>query len=102
MNKKTKRQILIFTEALGYVENAHIDHGTVYANFSSQKDAKSYKQDLQNFMNDFFKGDLKVKEYKLWKSNNKDVYAFDIMEDDYIPHDVDVAINLENESRIGK
>ena len=97
-------EIIIFTEALGYVENAHIDHGTVYANFTSQKDAKSYKQDLQNFMNDFYVGDTKVKEWKLWKANDKDVYAFDIMEDEYvnIPHDVDVAINLENESRLGK
>ena len=100
--KNIEKQILIFTEALGYVEDAHIDHGTVYANFTSQKDAKSYKQDLQNFMNDFYVGDTKVKEWKLWKANDKDVYAFDIMDDDYIPHDVDVAINLENESRLGK
>ena len=55
-----------------------------------------------NFMNDFFTGDHKVKEWKLWKANEKDVYSFDIMEDTYIPHDVDVAINLENESRLGK
>ena len=102
MNKKTKRQIIIFTEALGYVENAHIDHGTVYANFKNKEDAISYRKDLANFMNDFFTGDYKVKEWKLWKANDKDVYAFDIMEDDYIPHDVDVAINLENESRLGK
>ena len=122
MNKKTKRQIIIFTEALGYVENAHIDHGTVYANFKNKEDALSYRKDLANFMNDFFVGDYKVKEWKLWKTNEKDgdtikgifkgdtwypskerdVYAFDIMEDDYIPHDVDVAINLENESRLGK
>ena len=102
MKKQIEKQIIIFTEALGYVENAHIDHGTVYANFTSQKDAKSYKQDLQNFMNDFYVGDTKVKEWKLWKANDKDVYAFDIMDDDYIPHDVDVAINLENESRLGK
>ena len=104
MNKKIKKQILIFTEALGYVEDAHIDHGTVYANFSSQEDAKSYRKDLQDFMNDFYTGDTKVKEWKLWKANRKDVYAFDIMEDEYvnIPHDVDVAINLENESRLGK
>ena len=54
MNKKTKRQILIFTEALGYVENAHIDHGTVYANFKNKEDAISYRKDLANFMNDFF------------------------------------------------
>ena len=65
MKKQIEKQILIFTEALGYVEDAHIDHGTVYANFSSQKDAKSYKQDLQNFMNDFYVGDTKVKEWKL-------------------------------------
>ena len=102
MNKKTKRQILIFTEALGYVENAHIDHGTVYANFKNKEDALSYRKDLANFMNDFFTGDHKVKEWKLWKANEKDVYAFDIEEDIYIPHDVDVAINLENESRLGK
>ena len=102
MNKKTKRQILIFTEALGYVENAHIDHGTVYANFKNKEDALSYRKDLANFMNDFFTGDHKVKEWKLWKANGKDVYSFDIMEDTYIPHDVDVAINLENESRLGK
>ena len=102
MNKKTKRQILIFTEALGYVENAHIDHGTVYANFKNKEDALSYRKDLANFMNNFFTGDYKVKEWKLWKANDKDVYAFDIMEDNYIPHDVDVAINLENESRLGK
>jgi len=102
MNKKTKRQIIIFTEALGYVENAHIDHGTVYANFKNKEDAISYRKDLANFMNDFFTGDYKVKEWKLWKANDKDVYAFDIMDDDYIPHDVDIAINLENESRLGK
>ena len=102
MNKKTKRQILIFTEALGYVENAHIDHGTVYANFKNKEDALSYRKDLANFMNDYFVDDYKVKEWKLWKANRKDVYAFDIMEDTYIPHDVDVAINLENESRLGK
>ena len=102
MNKKIKKQILIFTEALGYVEDAHIDHGTVYANFSSQIYAKYYKQDLQNLINDFYVGDTKVKEWKLWKANDKDVYSFDIMEDTYIPHDVDVAINLENESRLGK
>ena len=102
MNKKTKRQIIIFTEALGYVENAHIDHGTVYANFKNKEDALSYRKDLANFMNDFFTGDHKVKEWKLWKANDKDVYAFDIMEDNYLPHDVDVAINLENESRLGK
>ena len=102
MNKKTKRQILIFTEALGYVENAHIDHGTVYANFKNKEDALSYRKDLANFMNDFFISDHKVKEWKLWKANEKDVYAFDIEEDTYIPHDVDVAINLENESRLGK
>ena len=102
MNKKTKRQILIFTEALGYVENAHIDHGTVYANFKNKEDALSYRKDLANFMNDFFTSDHKVKEWKLWKANDKDVYAFDIMEDNYLPHDVDVAINLENESRLGK
>ena len=53
-------------------------------------------------MNDFYVGDTKVKEWKLWKANDKDVYAFDIMEDTYIPYDVDVAINLENESRLGK
>ena len=102
MNKKTKRQILIFTEALGYVEDAHIDHGTVYANFKNKEDAISYRKDLANFMNDFFVGDTKVKEWKLWKANGKDVYAFDIMDDNYLPHDVDVAINLENERAIGK
>ena len=102
MNKKTKRQIIIFTEALGYVENAHIDHGTVYADFKNKEDALSYRKDLANFMNDFFISDHKVKEWKLWKANEKDVYAFDIEEDTYIPHDVDVAINLENESRLGK
>ena len=102
MNKKTKRQIIIFTEALGYVENAHIDHGTVYANFKNKEDALSYRKDLANFMNDFFTSDHKVKEWKLWKANDKDVYAFDIMEDTYIPHDVDVAIILEIESRLGK
>ncbi len=53
-------------------------------------------------MNDYFVDDYKVKEWKLWKANGKDVYSFDIMEDIYIPHDVDVAINLENESRLGK
>ena len=102
MTKKTKRQISIFTEARGYVENAHIDHGTVYADFKNKEDALSYRKDLANFMNDYFVDDYKVKEWKLWKANDKDVYAFDIMEDDYIPHDVDVAINLENESRLGK
>ena len=102
MNKKTKRQIIIFTEALGYVENAHIDHGTVYANFKNNEDALSYRKDLANFMNDYFVGDYKVKEWKLWKANEKDVYAFDIMEDTYIPHDVDVALNLEAEMARGK
>ena len=29
MKKQIEKQILIFTEALGYVEDAHIDHGTV-------------------------------------------------------------------------
>ena len=29
-------------------------------------------------MNEFFKGLFRVKEHKLWKSNGKDVYAFDI------------------------
>jgi hypothetical protein len=102
MKKQIEKQILIFTEALGYVEDAHIDHGTVYANFKNKEDAISYRKDLANFMNDFFVGDTKVKEWKLWKANGKDVYAFDIMEDTYIPHDVDVAINLENERAIGK
>ena len=102
MNKKTKREILIFTEALDYVENAHIDHGTVYANFKNKEDALSYRKDLANFMNDFFTSDHKVKEWKLWKANDKDVYAFDIMEDTYIPHDVDVALNLEAEMARGK
>ncbi len=102
MKKQIEKQILIFTEALGYVEDAHIDHGTVYANFKNKEDAISYRKDLANFMNDFFVGDYKVKEWKLWKANGKDVYAFDIMDDNYLPHDVDVAINLENERAIGK
>jgi hypothetical protein len=102
MKKQIEKQILIFTEALGYVEDAHIDHGTVYANFKNKEDAISYRKDLANFMNDFFVGDTKVKEWKLWKANGKDVYAFDIMDDNYLPHDVDVAINLENERAIGK
>ncbi len=39
MKKQIEKQILIFTEALGYVEDAHIDHGTVYANFKNKEDA---------------------------------------------------------------
>ena len=61
------------------------------------------EQDLAKFHERFLSQVItKVKEWKLWKANDKDVYAFDIMEDTYIPHDVDVAINLENESRLGK
>ena len=39
MKKQIEKQILIFTEALGYVETAHIDLGTVYANFKNTQDA---------------------------------------------------------------
>ena len=52
----------------------------------------------------------RVNIYKLWKSNKKDVYAFDIVEynlpasggGDEIPHDVDVQLNLLGERERGK
>ena len=106
MKKQIEKQILIFTNALGYVENAHIDHGSVFANFSSTEDAVSYRNDLQEFMNEFFKGLFRVKEHKLWKSNGKDVYAFDIMDKLPLkePEDsiIDSMLQLENEMAVGK
>ena len=63
-------------------------------------------------MNDAYKSDIptRVNIYKLWKSNKKDVYAFDIVEynlpasggGDGIPHDVDVQLHLLGERERGK
>ena len=128
MQKQIEKDILIFSNSTGYGTDFSVDHGSVYANFKNAQDAAWYRSALEYFMNDAYKSDLptRVNIYKLWQANKKDVYAFDIVEynlpasggGDEIPHDdgkcindyvkekaesdIDIALNFEAESRVGK
>jgi flagellar hook protein FlgE len=108
MQKQIEKDILNFSNSTGYGTDFDVVHGSVYANFKNAQDAKWYQSALELFMNEDNNSPVRVNIYKLWKANEKDVYVFDIVEHKFkIPStredsDVDVMLNLEAESRVGK
>ena len=122
MQKQLIKDILNFSNSTGYGTDFDVIHGSVYANFSNNQDAKWYQSALELFMNEDNNSPVRVNIYKLWKANEKDVYAFDIVEhkfkipstisddgkciNDYVKEkaesDIDIALNFEAESRVGK
>ena len=132
MFKRVEREIKIFTEATGMVDRQEIVHGTLYVKFRDDKDCDFFHKELRNWYKEMIADDGGVNMYAVgdefafdFVPEDREAPVFSDKEysgkEDMMPDDmdygvwsefaeeglredaeVDVAINLEAESKRGK
>ena len=115
MNTKNQRQIVIFFQGIDGIKRHEWTHGTLYLKLENDRDCDFIHAEIRKFYKGYINAEGGVNMYAVG-----DEFAFDFVEgtkDNYmesltdditedamndIPHDVDIALNLEADSKEGK
>jgi hypothetical protein len=115
MNTKNQRQIVIFFQGIDGIKRHEWTHGTLYLKLENDRDCDFIHAEIRKFYKGYINAEGGVNMYAVG-----DEFAFDFVEgtkDNYmesltdditedamndIPHDVDIALNLEADAKEGK
>jgi len=115
MNTKNQRQIVIFFQGIDGIKRHEWTHGTLYLKLENDRDCDFIHAEIRKFYKGYINPEGGVNMYAVG-----DEFAFDFVEgtkDNYmesltdditedamndIPHDVDIALNLEADAKEGK
>jgi len=115
MNTKNQRQIVIFFQGIDGIKRHEWTHGTLYLNLENDRDCDFIHAEIRTFYKDNINAEGGVNMYAVG-----DEFAFDFVEgtkDNYMealtdditegamndmPSEVDIALNLEADSKEGR
>jgi hypothetical protein len=105
MLKKAEKEIQLFVEGIGGIVRAEVVHGTLYLKLENDKECDFYHKEIRTFYKENINPDGGVNMYAVG-----DEFAFDFVPadaeapvfTDEEESDIDVALNLEAESKEGK
>jgi|TARA_Y100000590_G_scaffold159087_1_gene182492 hypothetical protein len=112
MFKNVERKIQIFLDGIGGIKRQEFVHGTLYLKLEEDKDCDFYHKEIRTFYKEFINPEGGVNMYFVG-----DEFAFDFVPaESEIPlyegekirdeakeeSDIDIALNLEAESKEGK
>jgi len=105
MLKKAESEIQLFVEGIGGIVRAEVVHGTLYLKLENDKECDFYHKEIRTFYKENINPDGGVNMYAVG-----DEFAFDFVPadaeapvfTDEEESDIDVALNLEAESKEGK
>ena len=105
MLKNVERKIQIFIDGIGGIKRQEFVHGTLYLKLEDDKDCDFIHKELRTFYKEFINPEGGVNMYFVG-----DEFAFDFVPadreapvfTDEEESDIDIALNLEAESKEGK
>ncbi len=105
MLKKAEKEIQLFVEGIGGIVRAEVVHGTLYLKLENDKECDFYHKEIRTFYKENINPEGGVNMYSVG-----DEFAFDFVPadaeapvfTDEEESDIDIALNLEAESEIGK
>ena len=105
MLKKAEKEIQLFVEGIGGIVRAEVVHGTLYLKLENDKECDFYHKEIRTFYKENINPDGGCNMYSVG-----DEFAFDFVPadaeapvfTDEEESDIDVALNLEAESKEGK
>jgi len=105
MLKKAEKEIQLFVEGIGGIVRAEVVHGTLYLKLENDKECDFYHKEIRTFYKENINPEGGVNMYAVG-----DEFAFDFVPadaeapvfTDEEESDIDVALNLEAESKEGK
>ncbi len=105
MLKKAEKEIQLFVEGIGGIVRAEVVHGTLYLKLENDKECDFYHKEIRTFYKENINPDGGCNMYSVG-----DEFAFDFVPadaeapvfTDEEESDIDIALNLEAESEIGK
>ena len=105
MLKKAEKEIQLFVEGIGGIVRAEVVHGTLYLKLENDKECDFYHKEIRTFYKENINPEGGCNMYSVG-----DEFAFDFVPadaeapvfTDEEESDIDVALNLEAESKEGK
>jgi hypothetical protein len=105
MLKKAEKEIQLFVEGIGGIVRAEVVHGTLYLKLENDKECDFYHKEIRTFYKENINPEGGVNMYAVG-----DEFAFDFVPadaeapvfTDEEESDIDVALNLEIDSKEGK
>ena len=112
MYKKTEKEIQLFVEGIGGIKRLEFVHGTLYLKLEEDRDCDFIHKELRTFYKEYINPEGGVNMYFVG-----DEFAFDfvpaeselplyegekIRDEEKEESDIDIALNLEAESKEGK
>jgi hypothetical protein len=105
MLKKAEKEIQLFVEGIGGIVRAEVVHGTLYLKLENDKECDFYHKEIRTFYKENINPDGGVNMYAVG-----DELAFDFVPadaeapvfTDEEESDIDIALNLEIDSKEGK
>jgi len=105
MLKKAEKEIQLFVEGIGGIVRAEVVHGTLYLKLENDKECDFYHKEIRTFYKENINPEGGVNMYAVG-----DEFAFDFVPadaeapvfTDEEESDIDIALNLEAESKEGK
>tara|TARA_Y100000031_G_C7960572_1_gene265763 strand:- start:206 stop:523 length:318 start_codon:yes stop_codon:yes gene_type:complete len=105
MLKKAEKEIQLFVEGIGGIVRAEVVHGTLYLKLENDKECDFYHKEIRTFYKENINPEGGCNMYSVG-----DEFAFDFVQadaeapvfTDEEESDIDVALNLEAESKEGK
>ena len=107
MLKTIEKKIQLFAEGIGGIQRQEIVHGTLYVKLDNDRDCDFIHTEIRKFYKEFINPEGGVNMYAVG-----DEFAFDFVpedreapvfaDEDKEDSDIDVALNLEAESKEGR
>ena len=107
MFKKIEKKIQLFIQGIGGIKRQEFTHGTLYLKLDNDRDCDFIHKELRTFYKEFINPEGGVNMYFVG-----DEFAFDFVpedreapvfaDEDKEDSDIDVALNLEAESKEGR
>ena len=107
MLKTIEKKIQLFTQGIGGIQRQEIVHGTLYVKLDNDRDCDFIHTEIRKFYKKFINPEGGVNMYAVG-----DEFAFDFVpedreapvfaDEDKEDSDIDVALNLEAESKEGR
>ena len=105
MLKKAEKEIQLFVEGIGGIVRAEVVHGTLYLKLENDKECDFYHKEIRTFYKENINPEGGVNMYSVG-----DEFAFDFVPadaeapvfTDEEESDIDIALNLEIDSKEGK
>ena len=105
MLKKAEKEIQLFVEGIGGIVRAEVVHGTLYLKLENDKECDFYHKEIRTFYKENINPEGGVNMYAVG-----DEFAFDFVPadaeapvfTDEEESDIDIALNLEIDSKEGK